>query len=441
METLKLIEIDEKVSLLYHGESMSIIPLNLTTDEELILALKNDKIDSQIETKLKDTLYCVENNNWANRQSDLTPGFSSIVLPLSANCNLKCPYCFAQATNGSFGFNDFTKGDIDNVLLEIEKTPPKQRINLIFFGGEPLIRFDLIEYTTNVVKEKYPNWDVGFSITTNGTLINNKIAKFFKDNNIAVLLSMDGFDNDFNFRRYKNGKSSVSRVLKAITMLKSNNVYFEIRATLTSQNPYMFETYVFFEKLKCPYTIAFAYSSENKSNRNLSTYSNESLQSISKAFERLFSYYKERIYTNQMIYNNLFHETYKSLEMRLHKEVVCAAGSKYITVLSNGDVYSCAHLMNNPEFRIGNIHNVRDIMLDQFDFTPKPISEIKGCMKCWAKYLCNGGCPSQKESLGIKANERFPIQDCELRKIMFEFYIKLYYEYKNYQKNKSPFGC
>lgn len=432
----KTICVDKQNTLLYDGETMAIFPLDNFEDRKLLDELFSGELSEDSKEELKYNTKGLKNNNWGNLEKNYVTTFSSIVLPISSACNLNCPYCFAQTSKGGFNFKDFKREDIDKLLKAISLSKEK-RTTLIFFGGEPLIKFDIIEYTVKKVKKDYSSLNIGYSITTNGTLITERIAKFFKMNQFSVLLSLDGYDNEFNLRRFKNGRTSVNRVLRSIDILKKCDVYFEIRATLTSNNPYMYETFVFFEKLSAPFNIAFAYASENKSNPHLTSYQKEELNRIKKAFEQLFGYYCEIIREGASIHNITFHTIKGELENRLHKELICSAGGSYITVMSDGNIFSCAHLMNDSQYIIGNINDVKGIDLNSYNFTPKKVTEINECQNCWAKNLCNGGCPSQKVSLGKTAYEAFPKEECELNRIMYEFYIKLYYVYKSTKAAKS----
>lgn len=349
--------------------------------------------------------------------------FSNIVLPISAHCNLNCPYCFAQ-TDGGFNFSDYTETDIKNIVhFIVNKNEPKTPINLIFFGGEPLMKFDIIQFTINHCKEAYPDRQFGYSMTTNGTILNGKILSFIKENNITLLVSLDGPDNEFNLRKFKDGSKSIDKVVENLKGLQKSGIHLQIRATLLNNNPYICETFNFFENLGILFNVVFAYASENKSH-HYADYDSTNLLSIAKQFDDLFDYYAAKIKNKETLLNRLLFENIDLLRYRLTREVSCGAGMSYFTIMSNGDIFSCPHFMNNPEYCIGNI---RDGKLHKGNFIPAPLSQIDECTNCWAKQLCLGGCLSQKIYMGKSSTSSQTKEECELNRIAWTFYIKMYY--------------
>lgn len=436
INTFKLINLQDNDKLFYDGNSMGIFPLYYKDDEEIISYLSNIESgnvvneDPDIESWIKTCIKEIPKGAKTNTKKILKRQLQSIILPIAGTCNLKCPYCFARANRGNFAFPNYTEHDVDFILKQIDKHSHDIPINLIFFGGEPMMKYDIIKYTINQIKTKYPHLKVGYSITTNGTLLNKERIQFMRENNFALLLSMDGYDNNFNYRKFINGKSSVNRVLKNIDLLKSMNMPFEIRATITSDNPYVFETHVFFEELESDYILAFAYSSENKLNEDLNTFDTRSLSNIRNAYEKLLFYYRDKLKGKKPIYNANIATMIKTFETRLHRDYICAAGFNYFTVMADGSIYSCAHLMNNPQYIIGNISDFNSLINKRINYIAKDIKTIRGCKDCWAKNICNGGCPSQKLSMNVKANEPLPVERCELEKIEAEFYIRIYHLFK-----------
>ena len=255
---------------------MQIFPMPISDYGELIeylngrktVAEKNQEIENWLCENLKQRL----DGLIVNKEEYISPLLETLVLPITDKCNLTCPYCFAQKGNGNFNFDSYTEKDIDNLLEIIYDKNRDTPTTLVFFGGEPLLKFKLIKYTINAISTRYNGkLNVSYSITTNGTLINEKVAQFFRDNNFAVMLSVDGPDNEYNFRKYSNGESSLGRVLRNIEVLKEKEVSFEVRATITSNNPYILETIMFLEELRTPFTAVFAYSSENATHGELTS--------------------------------------------------------------------------------------------------------------------------------------------------------------------------
>jgi uncharacterized protein len=137
-----------------------------------------------------------------------------VTLALTHRCNLSCKYCYAgRKFEEDMSFETARK--VVDFAMDI--TPPEQRIEFCFFGGEPLLCFDLIREMTGYVRktERKVDIPVRFSITTNGTLLNQQVIDFLKDENCDLCISIDGPEHihDLN-RRYKDGRGSFMDVAR-----------------------------------------------------------------------------------------------------------------------------------------------------------------------------------------------------------------------------------
>ena len=448
-ENIELIPISGKTTLFFHSDSLQIYPLNDKVLINFLLSIKNYGIEIT-KQKYKNNKFC-ELYNYIIKKINTSPittiypdldnqnkKYITIVLPISAKCNLNCPYCFAKTDNG-YNFQNFTTQSINEIAeFLINNIKENEHLTIIFFGGEPLLNMEVIKYTVTLFKTKYPNQSINYSITTNGTILDKRIITFFKENKFSVLLSIDGPDNEFNLRKYKNGKSSFSKVMKNIELLKKNNIGFELRATLINNNPYIVETFEFFENLHIPFNIVFAYNSENKANSHLNTYDVNIIYQIEEQLDALLKYYIDKFKRQEKSFNIFFKSISEVLRYRLNKSTICSAGIYYHTIMSNGDIYTCAHLMNDNRYKIGNIHSGYNSNSAYF---PVPIHQIYECQTCWIKNICLGGCPSQKISMGKKNDIAMENNICHLEKIKTRFYIKLYYyatkNFPNYFTNEN----
>ena len=430
MNTIKILRVSSDKFLLFHGRSLSIHEITRESSLELFTKLsERNNIEDIVDKDFCDYINSITANMAEDSSQPIPRKLRTLVLPISAGCNLTCPYCFAKTNHGNAIYSDYTSIDIDRLLEILEIKCNNEDITIVFFGGEPLMRFDIIKYTVERIRKMKTNNKFHFSITTNGTLINDKILTFFKENEMSILLSIDGFENEYNYRKYKNGKSSVPRVLKSINKLKSLHIPFEIRATITSDNTLVYETFMFLESLQIPYLLAFAYASENTTHKDLAQFGPASYDQIRTELDKLLVYYNNCFLTKQPIYNKYLQQSLTVLENRIGQNYECSAAFMYHTVLSDGTMFSCPHLMNQRECALGKISDWPFKNIEDHDFIPVGVDKIEECMSCWAHQLCHGGCASQKHSMGRKSNQPYLPEKCELDKIMYEFVIKAYYEY------------
>lgn len=432
---IQLVNISEELKLFFHVPSLQIYPL---TDKRIITFLERYVKYGYKKTKIKYPT--TEFNEFYDficntikagppltnmTIMDITKeDFNAIVLPIAAACNLDCPYCFAQ-TDGGFKFGNFTEKDIESIVTFLIKNRSNSSdpLTIIFFGGEPLLNLNIIKFTIQLFKERYSDYKVHYSITTNGTLIDDEIVRIFKENNFSVLVSLDGYENEFNLRKFRNGNSSVNTVISNLNILKRNEIDIEIRATLVNNNPYIVDTFDFFERLEVPFKVVFAYASSNKSH-HYADYNAENLNLIKEQFDHLLDYYIRKLQCKQKLYNKMFEEIARVFRFRVNYQLVCSAGVNFFTITAKGDIYSCAHLMNDSQFKIGDIFQG---IIDKTNYVALPVEQIESCKNCWAKYLCLGSCFSQKIATGGSNKSAKEKYECELERLKWILYMKLYY--------------
>ena len=141
-----------------------------------------------------------------------------VTLSLTHRCNMACRYCYAGNSKKPDMTLDMAKHCIDTTLTWL---PVDGKFDLGFFGGEPLLRFDLIQelvaYTYRRTRET--STPVQICITTNGTLVSPEMLDYFADQSIRICFSLDGRQetHDRN-RRYKDGRGSFAEVVRNLEM-------------------------------------------------------------------------------------------------------------------------------------------------------------------------------------------------------------------------------
>ena len=160
---------------------------------------------------------------------------------LTNQCNLRCYYCFAEHNPRNLSWETM-KAIIDFAINQyFEKGKWEDTLNFTFFGGEPMLRYeDIIIPSVKYVKDIFSKKDIekkywpGFSMTTNGTLLNRKSLEFFREHNFSLLLSIDGNEESQNVNRPKvDGSGSFQEVKKNIPDLLELFPNTTFRSTLT----------------------------------------------------------------------------------------------------------------------------------------------------------------------------------------------------------------
>ena len=134
-----------------------------------------------------------------------SPVIKAMCLHIAHDCNIRCAYCFAS--QGDF------KGDRSMMSFEVGKkaldlliqySGNRRNLEVDFFGGEPLMNFEvvkqLVAYGRSLEKEKDKRFR--FTLTTNGVLLNDEIMAYVNENMENVVLSIDGRKETNDKMRY-----------------------------------------------------------------------------------------------------------------------------------------------------------------------------------------------------------------------------------------------
>lgn len=349
--------------------------------------------------------------------------------PSSSKCNLKCKYCFYHSISDARDIKDYGFMELDTlkeIIKKVKKYSNGGNCTIGFQGGEStLIGLDfykkLIEYT----HEDNNGTIFNFSLQTNGTLINDEWAKFFKKNNFLVGISLDGTKDIHNLNRiYCNGTDTFNSVLKGIKLLKKYNVNFNILTVVTPSISKKFEScYNFFKKNNLKYLQFIPclepLENENHIFNNYSLSPKEFEEFLIKSFDLWYKDAKEGNYISIRYFDNILSlflgYDFEACDMR----GVCSC--QHI-IESDGSVYPC-DFYTYEKFSIGNI------LKEDFDaihnknctikFMKDSLNISNKCKLCEFKLICRGGCRRYRE------NERDNLN----------FFCSSYYNFFSYSLN------
>lgn len=162
---------------------------------------------------------------------DELPMVDMVIIGVTEQCNLRCTYCCYSGkykNNRLHSSRSLNQEDIDSILLFIENNVKKRPIRIAFYGGEPLMCYDLIQYAIIQAEIKFGE-EVTFSVSTNSVLLSEEKIDWFIDHAVELLISVDGTEryHDLN-RKGPDGFGSFSRVKKALSYVADNQMeYFD----------------------------------------------------------------------------------------------------------------------------------------------------------------------------------------------------------------------
>ena len=334
----------------------------------------------------------------------------ALCLNITSNCNLKCSYCFADSEQKSDMTIETAKKALNFLLTNSD---PDSTLQIDFFGGEPLLNFDLIKqfipYANSFKRE------IKFTLTTNATLLNQDIVSFLNSEKVSLIISLDGDKktNDLH-RKNHNGESEWQSVMTNIQHLISsrNGSDYYVRGTFTPESLNIKDTALFYTDNQI---YRFSLENAKGSSENCWAISGNDTERIKKEYEQLADFILEKRKNGiplDYFHFNVYLDTPLCTPRRLSG---CGAGVEYISITPQGNLYPC-HQLHIDEFLMGCLDGDNTFYNEQRDkFSQSSILTKNGCMDCWAKFYCSGGCHASSWFENGDINKPSEM-DCDLQK-------------------------
>lgn len=351
------------------------------------------------------------------------PVIKSLCLNIAHDCNLRCKYCFASQGDYDTHKRELMSFDVAKraVDLLIRSTEGKrQHCEIDFFGGEPLMNFDVVKQTIEYIREqeKIHNKIFKLSLTTNGMLLDPTKVKYLTDQHISLILSLDGRPEVHNrMRPDAGGRDSYDTCARnqVYAAKHRNGEEYYVRGTYTKYN------LDFTEDVRHMADLGFeGLSMEPVVGDDLSyAITDDDLPRIFDEYDRLTDFYLQRYDEGRpFIYYHFIMDLYRGpcIAKRLRG---CGAGHEYMCVVPNGDIYPCHQFVGQDGYVIGNVYEgVTNDTLPAL-FRDMHVLNKPECCKCWAKFFCSGGCHANNIKYGGNIQTPYELS-CRIQKKRIE---------------------
>lgn len=388
-------------------------------ENEFYEALKNVKQAIENEDILKagpNNVQFASSGHFENLYEKLDSGLDQMVLELTEKCNLRCGYCIYNdyyEGKRNFGNADMTREIARRSIEYAKEHGNKARgVSITFYGGEPLLNFDLLKYSIEYSKKIITDRKIHFSMTTNLTLMTEEIAKYLASvEELSIVCSIDGPEDIQNtHRKDMNGVGSFSRAIKGLKILVQaldNKVKERMSLSMVFAMPYydgkLEKINNFFDSLDWlpkgiskfityPSVSNIDYEKENNKQKN--EILNDSMLtrwSKEKYAEGINNNGKE-FFTKQVVESPLTkiqkRPIFKKCNNNYYLNGCCIPGSRKIYVTVKGDFLLCERIDGSPV--IGNVFDgldkekIKSELIDEYSK-----ASISDCSKCWGARLCN----------------------------------------------------
>ena len=319
----------------------------------------------------------------------------ALCLHIAHTCNLNCSYCFASQGkyNGERAVMSFEVGKRALDFL-IENSGTRRNLEVDFFGGEPLMNFqvvkDLVAYARSV--EKQHNKNFRFTLTTNGMLIDDDMIDFCNRECHNVVLSLDGRKEVHDrYRVDYAGKGSWERIVPKFQKLveaRGGKGYY-MRGTFTHANP------DFLEDIKTMLDLGFTELSMEPvvcAPGDPAELTEADREIVKDQYEKLAMLMRQRDKEGKPF---TFYHYMIDLQGGpcIYKRISgCGSGTEYMAVTPWGDLYPCHQFVGDEKYLLGNIFDGVQNTAIQDEFMCCNVYAREACRDCWARLYCSGGC-------------------------------------------------
>lgn len=319
----------------------------------------------------------------------------ALCLHVAHTCNLNCSYCFAS--QGKYhGDRAIMSLEVGKRALDflIESSPGRTNLEVDFFGGEPLMNFDMIKELVAYarVREKQCGKNFRFTLTTNGVLVDDDVIDFANREMSNVVLSLDGRKEVHDrFRVDYSGNGSWERIVPRFQRFveKRGNKSYYMRGTFTHANP------DFLEDIKEMLSLGFTELSMEPvvcAEDDPSALTAEDLPIVLEQYERLAELMLERHREGKPFTFYHYMLDLKSGPCIYKRISGCGSGTEYMAVTPWGDLYPCHQFVGEEKFKLGNVWTGVEKTAVQDEFAACNVYTRPECKDCWAKLYCSGGC-------------------------------------------------
>ncbi|MDD4165019.1 MAG: thioether cross-link-forming SCIFF peptide maturase [Eubacteriales bacterium] len=319
----------------------------------------------------------------------------AVCLHIAHDCNLACKYCFAGKGeyNGERSLMSFEVGKAALDFL-IKNSGTRKNLEVDFFGGEPLLNFDVVKKIVAYGREQEAlhNKEFRFTLTTNGVLLDDDIMEFANREMANVVLSLDGRKEVHDrLRVSRGGKGSYDLIVpkfKRMTELRGDREYY-IRGTYTHYNTDFSKDILHMADLGFrELSMEPVVSSPDEPY----ALTEEDVPKLLDEYDTLASEMLRRKKTGEGFTFYHYMIDLESGPCIIKRISGCGVGVEYLAVTPEGELYPCHQFVGNRDYRMGNVFDGVTNTGLQDKFKLCNVYAKEKCKDCFARFFCGGGC-------------------------------------------------
>ncbi len=371
------------------------------------------------------------------------PAFHLLAKPTGATCNLDCAYCFFLSKEMLYPGSRFRMADelLETYIRQLIEAQRVPHVTIAWQGGEPtLMGVDFFRRSIeHVERYRRPGMTVEYTIQTNGTLIDDELAGFFREHDFLVGISIDGPRGMHDaYRVDRGGAPTFDRVMRGLAALQEHGVEYNALTALHRANAdHPVEVYRFLRdecrvrfiqfipiiervpgpaievplvSLEVPSEIApgLAQAAPWRSWRDRPLYRQEgSLVTDRSVTAEQYGSFLVGVF-EEWVRRDIGEVYVQAFDVALagwlgEPSGLCVHSETCGTALAlehNGDLYSCDHFVEEA-YRLGNITEtpMADLVASDRQRAfglAKREALPRYCRECDVRFACHGGCPKDR---------------------------------------------
>ena len=403
---------------------------------EIIAALKDRYPEAEIKEAIEEVQTLKDNGDLFTEDSYETyitdfkkrpTVVKALCLHIAHDCNLACQYCFAEEGeyHGRRALMSYETGKQALDFL-VANSGNRRNLEVDFFGGEPLMNFDVVKQLVAYGREieKTQDKHFRFTLTTNGVLLNDDIMEFANKEMDNVVLSIDGRKevND-RMRPFRKGAGSYDLIVPKFQKFADsrNQEKYYVRGTFTHYNTDFSNDVLHladlgFKQISVEPVVA----------QETDPYAIQEadLPQLFEEYDKLAAEMVKRHGTDKDF--NFFHfmidlEGGPCVAKRLSG---CGSGTEYLAVTPWGDLYPCHQFVGNEDFLMSNVWDGVQKTEIRDEFKCCNVYAKEKCRKCFARFYCSGGCAANSYNFHGNILDAYDI-GCELQRKRVECAIMI----------------
>lgn len=365
---------------------------------------------------------------YINTQPLEPPPLASISLNVAQACNMSCGYCYADT--GKFGGRarmmsiEVAKASVDRLIAESD---PSVGLVVGYMGGEPLLNRAVVHETTRYATKvaQKAGRRIRFSLTTNATMLLPEDAALFAEFPFTLAVSIDGHQQQHDaIRQMNDGSSSYERLLAGLNILNryGRPQHLAARVTVTPKTGELLPILdhilsLGFDEVGFATVLVSPDPSLTFSSADFPVFLERMIACGEKAVQEIVA---GRPYP----FSNL-ETALQEIHRGSHRPYPCGAGAAYLSANAEGKLFACHRLIDDPQFAMGSVQGGSDRTARSAHLAKSHVDLMEPCHKCWARYLCGGGCYHEVSRRGRIG--------CDYIRGWLEFCLRAYVELSSVQ--------